>query len=872
MLTGKDIVKTCFRFGEWILDTPLPIKGRPDAMSYAQKMSANACYRYLHSLDIANLSARINQPLIDYVSNPDQFETQFPGFFGEINGLTPEALHTSITKEPTVKDIKKPTPQTPVAIKFLQSFCQSAKIFSMWELQGDEDSRLLKLIHNAEVNIGLLLDYFNETGLACEWRNTELIVSLNQLNNWHIEVFSEAQGGVNAVNNEIEKFIEKENTLKKILSIVQTIMGVSQWSATPKGLECTLREMAKNEDVGTYEAKCSNIALLLAWTQVKCGLTEKMITSSHLSNVYTLQIGYEVLNNKHWSNLSDALLKNSRKLGSSISQITSKIDGIIAIDALLAEENKKLSLLKQKPQPDEGKITPNTAIAQRQPETKKSEKKAKKQDKRKKPNLLPKSVALATPTNPGKKKNDKKSGPILPPQDERRLQAIEEIRPASHQNLSAAPNRGIDLSLFSPPKPENKPLESKSNDVIQKLPAEIGSQELLILDRLEYWINQMNNLPQDVSIDTTAAWQDIHSQIAGLLSILRDDHPAKKFIFNQHLYYGKRTFDRQKHTYFPDCLASNKCVQDLGSLLGAITLLSQEHYPLDSSIADANRIIHEWSRYLETEFANNDITKLTLDMDQHAFSHWISHKVADYSLRIKNLLNRDHNVVALHAIRFYVNRVGELTGHIPKPARTAYLQFCRDFRNNCFHNHFDLIEIDMEKLQRKFQTQSSPRFFRQDSKLLTWELYINNSYEYQLEDMKLLTDLQTLEIEKRTAKSVPVITCEPVKTFSNRSLYKLFAKNIAELDQKVNEDCAYGMLLIPLEIASKQTLHTVLAMKFIRLQNDKTSEFQLKEICYAPVFENNVLIKEYIESQVKEWMGYNLQKNTPAIKLHESIN
>ena len=67
-------MKSCFQFGEWKLDTPLPIKGKPDPMSYAQKMSANACYRYLHALFTANVSAKINTPVIDFVSTPDKFE------------------------------------------------------------------------------------------------------------------------------------------------------------------------------------------------------------------------------------------------------------------------------------------------------------------------------------------------------------------------------------------------------------------------------------------------------------------------------------------------------------------------------------------------------------------------------------------------------------------------------------------------------------------------------------------------------------------------------------------------------------------------------------------------------------------------------
>jgi len=872
------IVHCYFKFNEWTLDTPLPIKCKSDPMSYAQEIGSNECYRYLHAMFSANISATIKMPVIDFVSTPDRFNNDFMDLLSKYSGSVPKEFQEMLTEKKATKIVNKPTPETPVAVKFLQSFCQSAKIPSRWELKGDEDSQYLTLTHKAEVRIGLLFSYFKDSGLTCDWHENELVITLDHLNKWHIEVFSEAQGGVNAINNVIAQFTEMEIILDKILSIARTIMGVSHWSATPTALECTIREMTNSEMSEIYEAKCANILLLLEWTQVKCKLIEAL-TSSRQSNTHVIQISYNALNKKEWENLSESILKNSRRLGSSISQIPSSMKNIAALDSLLEEENKKLSLLKQN-QPLEEKIVPSPAAVPRQREKDKSDKKPKKQDKPKKSNVIPKSTTVTPPATPSKKNNDKRSGPRLPPQNERRLQAIEKIRPASHQNLSAAPNRGIDLSLFAPKKSDSKSPDLKSNDVLQLLPVEMDSEELLILNKLEYWINQLNQLigdyckhqpAQDEIMDYIAAWHDLHSQIAGLLSILRDDHPAKKFIFNQHLYYGRRTFDRQKHIYFPDCSPSNKCFQDLGSLLAAIALLSQEHYPLDTSIADANRIIQDWSSYIDAEFAHNDITKLTQDMDQNAFIRWINNKISDYTLRIKNSLNKDHNFVTVFAIRFYVNRVGELTGHIPKAARTSYLQFCRHFRNTVFHNQLKLVELDLEKLQLELQAKTSPRFFRHDSQLPTWELYINNSYEYQSQDVRLLTQLHTQELAKRMTKPVSIITCEALKTIPEASLYKLLAKDILELDQKVDNACAYGMLLIPLEIKSHQQIHAVLSMKFIRVQTEQGSEFQLKEICFASIFNNNALIKEYIEAQVKPWVEYSLQKQMPAIRLHESI-
>jgi hypothetical protein len=935
----QDSVKSFFEFAEWDLYAHLPGVGKKDAMTYAQEIGADNIYRYLHKKFTEDTSRQVGAPITSFVANPGSIGRDLMGFLGQMvanPNLLPRipddfyahmeqnqvnAVATATNAKPKRSAVKK-IEEEPAAFKFLQSFCQSASLPASWQLITKDLSQCVQLTHNIEIGIGLLYDYFYETGLECEWQNTILSMSLEELNRWHADIFSEQRDGVYAIEANVERMKQRGSILAALLSIARPIIGISDWHATAIGCECIFREAAKTENLDHYSAKRTNTLVMLDWTRLQCSLIENPLIMRDQIDATVLHLNYAAPRQPEWLKLLDnakigtsnrSLLKNCRILASAISSMPTPLLNVNSIDQLLVQETLKMQQAKQtqsSPQKqDEFKVKP---VPPKKDKPKNSSKTNKGHNASHKPKVS--KVSNTDVAKPGSSKaNSKKDrGPHIAPQDTKRWQLIDTIRSAPHAGLSAPAGRGIDLSLFAPAKVvQAGQMHRQLKDPLLELPEPITLEESEILAHLDNWLAQMDQVVNayqaycqqenlDVQSQLTAhqqeeihdfatAWHNLHAEIASLLAVLSHEHPAKMHLFNQHLYNGRRTYDRQKHNYFPPVISSlvepqlfsfpsQCCLLNVDGIRSAITFIMKSNHPLEQSLAKSVNIIQSWSRYLEAEFDNYNIVKLTEDMDAKSFTKWLQTKVRQYTVHIQKLLTKPDNLVRKLSIQFYVVRVGELSGHIPKYARTCYLSYCRAYRNAVAHAYnknqsvfeFNRSLLDLEQLQAELSTNTSPRFFSDGVQLPFTTLYVNKTYSYQDQDICLLAELRLLNISKQLKQHAPLLVCEPVELLLNTQLYSLLAIKIQQLDHVVSQvENAFGMLFFAVDCHG---VKSVIAMKFVRDIKEPEHQLYLKEICFANVSGFNAIAQQCMDAIPVIWSNTSPQKNIPTVKMLDTVH
>lgn len=925
-------VRSFFEFGELDMYAPLPGMKKRTAMEYAQEVEAFEVYEYLHKKFAADTSKKLDVPIRSFISNPnfegpslmnfiketitDPSSRILDALISESNSVNHEESQQKTEKKAKTSNVSK-TQDEPTAIKFIKSFCHAATFPATWQVVTKE-RQSVQLIHAGEIGIGLLFDFFMETKLSCEWQATTLTVTLEDLTQWHAERFSEQQGGVDMINANVNQLKQRLDILAALLSIVRPIMGISDWHATATSCECLFRDATKTEDLTHYLAKRANIMVLLDWARLQCGLIENPFTICDQENGTALQITYVALKQPEWLKLIDdnksantnrTFLKNGRKLASVISSITTPLHDVNRVELLNQE------MLKQQSKPVEA-VQPETDAVKVKPATaKKSQQKADKPKRSNKADHKAKTAAISKATAaasaPAKAKTKMERGPRIAPQDQQRLQTLDKLPHAPQANINMPAANVIDFNLFAPANAAHKEQRHQSSpEKLQKLAQPITLEQSEIMTHLDNWLTQIDqivtqhqqycqqeslqadsllSLEQQAHIQNqVAAWHCLHAEIASILAMLPENHPAKLHLFNHHLYTGRRTYDRQKHQYFPPVEVSlvtiklcnspyQYCFAKVAPLREAIAQIAQSQYPSEKLMNKAIAIIQDWSKFLEAEFSNHNILQITAEMEAHTFTKWLQSKIKQYTTHIQKLLSKPANLTNNLAIEFYLKCVGELVGHIPKYARNSYLAFSRDFRNAVAHAYdrnqsvFTLNRppLDLALLQAELTKPTSPRFFIETNPPVLTTLYVNKTYDYQNDDIILLIELRLAAISRKLQKPAPLVVCEHIELTANTQLYSLLAKKIQQLDEQIQlHQSPLGMLFIPVEC---EGIKSAIAMKFVSESQDQKSQMQLKEICFANVCGFNASIQRCMDAIPIMWAKTSPNKNMPVLKALETV-
>jgi len=776
------------------------------------------------------------------------------------------------------------TQEAKIGLEFLQSFCKSASLPASWELQITEVIPWVQLKHHAELGVGLLYDLLNQMNLKCAWDISTLKIHLNELLRWHVAIFNEANP-IEILNDNVDRIKKSVAILETLHSVSLPVISVSEWNASTTGLIATVRQLKKTESEHHYRAKCLNLLLLLNWIANQCGVPENPFTLQHQDDTSQLHLGYAELKCPGWSKLLDETKTGTQK------RTFIKTCRIIAVELASREkplESKNLvNQLHEKATQSE--IKPDVHSSQAEKKSvklvdEKKDKKERKSNKSRASHQASQKNKLATgnakpqpPSAPGKPKEKLETSRVRP-QDPRHFQSVATLRAPAHTNTSVSAMSVIDLSLFAPRKALTPMLSIRDyKRKQQRLPNAVSRQESVVLEDLDGYLSQINTIVQahqefceqgglkDSShlsveqkksvLEFAVAWHYAHGQMVSYLVTLPDQHIAKIHLFKQDLYCGKRTYNRQKHQYFPDVTISfdettlenylpQQCLLPVESLREAIKLLTRSQYPLDKSTETAAEIIKAWSSYLDREFSRYKISSLTQDMTVAEFTDWLQQKLSDYTTEICHLLTTPETLVRNLNIQFYLVRVGEIVGHISTQdyARTPYLKFCRRFRNWAVH---ELIEppLDYSELADLLQTELFPA---------KTALYVNRSYQYKREELSLLIDLRLNTLRQHLKEHAPLLVCESLELKPNTNLYSILAEKIQQFNQ------GYGILFIPAQCEGRQF---VIAMRF------KSKEV---EICYVNVLGYHESILKCINGIADNWAATSPQKIKPKVKAFEA--
>jgi hypothetical protein len=672
-----------------------------------------------------------------------------------------------------------------------------------------------------------------------------------------------------------------------LLRFLCGIIKHSEWVATEQGL-ITSAVNVKKLSPELFSAKRHNAFLSLNYLLKICGIDLTLPENNILQikkseDDFQLCVPSKIIAQPELRKLINEpeLLKSCRKHLILLSNQTRALNSISELENLISESQKKI----EDPQ--------TNRPLQKQTQHERSQLEKEKKQKKKPPNTnkkIPKQIKTHTTTSTSEKPDQarnkkKKSGPKTPQkskilrQSEERYKSVEKIKPALFGDIVTQPGtedyQRVEEQLEQHQEEMRRVL---SHDLLKQLP--VFSRILKLLNHLDTVITtaEESDKTEENSMDHVAAWHYVYGQINNLLTFLGDEHPVRKMLFNALLDQGSRFYDRQKHCYFPKVVNTNHlshqaCFQNTLALLQTLShIVDNNLEPNNHELKLAQQIITNWSQYLNSQYEEFNIEKLTESCkDASEFIAWVRMKIRLYTDRVISLQKtrpeKEHQQFSQEcASYFYVWRIGELVGHLPYQQRKNFERASREFRNNVSHtfekgelNELPSLNIN-ELLETLSQRDNSSSMFHSGDSKNDPDFFANLSYAYRendtTNDISLLTQLRINEAS--LAEQVHV--CQKIEIEANGNLFHKLRGPITDIKKSNQED---AVLLVPATLkAADENISYALALHF--------KQGELKEISYSALSTNTKALDNHLEFLQHNWCSQSPNKNIPSLKCVEN--
>jgi hypothetical protein len=692
-----------------------------------------------------------------------------------------------------------------------------------------------------------------------------------------------------------------QNLRANFLILIRSVVGVNDW-VFEDGIYISVTPDKKDE----MNLRMHNIQLFFQWLKKQCAFDEKVDiveftrTPAEVGCNWSLRLLHSTLCLAKIERLdTDAdFVTFTRRTANYVRTLTEPLVSLDALEEIIskAEEAKRTqdqeraaALAAQKPKQD----APKTAAAVKKAEMPRYQEVGaennRKQQSATKNKSRGKNPAQSRNTSSGNSKPSKAQSqaplkvnkaapryePGVPPQKPPKGRLP---RPAPGVILSGGTvNVVSEVSYESAPPVGQALLPHRAADPIPNfLPTArlFSDQEVLItldqfMAKMAILVKAKNQGPYKLST-CVAAWHYLHGQIGNMLSLLDRQHLALT-LFKAPAYNGRLLYDVQKHQYFPtlpfSAAADIPCFHDVAALQGALSFMMAGCYSDDACQANTEELVKGWANYVLTEFNNNNLMTIISNFTANEFGLWIQKKIKHYTLEIKTLLasNSEDNINQ-YAIRFYLTRIGELVGHLPFKARTPYLKFCRDFRNDAAHTFesgLDEPNLNLQKLLELVPAEPSQRFFGKKTELCSdWQFFVNNRFCYQqysdeMPLVQLLVELRVRDLRARLAAPFPVEVCSPVNLTKLSNFYAIIKPTFDKI-----QHCQEGMILMPVNFTLKSSEVNPLgiALYFKRVEG----VCELVDISYSCVTDKSEGIAECMDSLRGNWLAAHSQTQKPV--------
>jgi hypothetical protein len=844
-----------------------------------------------------------------------------------------KALLTQVSQNPTTSVPELPHAQL---LQGLNTFTKDDKGNLSWSLVENEEGVQYCLSASAGFWVGFLRDYFVESGLEQSWTEKDGLVLKAEVLHKHVSAHPELLDMENST-----KIASVQHCLEIMLSFVRPVLYVLPWKVSASGYVAVVQSRVDN-----LPQRCHNLHFLLEHIKESSGLSHDQNTSPWIVELKDKDINSLRQVCVKWSDLrSDKLLKlvgdknkvkELRRFAQAVGNLKRDIVDLNDFQKICLEsESSPTPVVSETMQIKElllPKIKNKTEGLADKKEKNRPKKQAKKIQK-------PSELAQAKARPQKKKEQQRKLSHVLPQPEERGLDP--EKIPADNTIVSVVTGLGITKDYFRQTSPTKTTLAkseaepgSLSPEILQKEQKAWKLLDLLFIkmQRLsqakhkycaDFGAEKLSTQQQKMMGRLLTGWHYVHAQICNLLRSRYQSEFVKSILFEHYLYDFERQYQRQKHQYFPpNSLAAtindfSLCFQDMGALQGALSFIMEAKYPQESSITQSRKLIEDWGNYIEREYTREDrnLSEIIKKLSPNEFGEWLFERIMSSTKHLFQTLTeyQDCNDELMREIielemRFVADRIGEFLKHIPcyrdqnknliayVPFQrlSAFLDFCRCFRNPTSHTYERGVEdsdsdediealqleeptLDIEALiqfKKMLQDQiSSPvkvgLFSDQKSQARELPRRVR-SYKYRCHDsektehdISCLTRLRVREISNKILdKKDPMFPCipfavsEPILVTEKTDLHAQPLVNKVYKDLCIsagNEDQC--LLLIPITLIddsqNKASKPLALSMLFKRGAN---KAFELNKICYASITNKRFDVEETINSLQQKWI------------------